>query len=110
MEEEEYQGPLAHLDDDDTSGEPEPAKVLVRMPKPLQRKLKGAASEHNRSLNAEILTRLAATPERTGEGPDLHRLIAALRNDVARLARDVERMSDIIALLVKMQGNGSDRA
>lgn len=108
MEEEEYQRPLALPDDDDTTGEPEPAKVLVRMPKHLQRKLKEAASDHNRSLNAEILTRLTATSNRPGDGPDLRRLIAALRGDVVRLTRDVERMSDIIALLVKMQ-SGSEK-
>lgn len=102
IEEEEPEGQDQH---DATPEAQEQAKVLVRMPEWLRLRLKEEAGKGKQSVNSEIVMRLLAYTNRKSEIPELRDSIHALRAQTERLSRDVERMSDIVALLVKMKAD-----
>lgn len=62
-------------------------KVIVRLPDGLRDRLKAAAASNNRSMNAEIVTRLQSTFEPEPTTDDAESITAAIHALVDRLAR-----------------------
>lgn len=74
-------------------------KFMLRLPDGMRDRLKAAAEANNRSLNAEIITRLGRTLSSEGSNSTARQGVALLSHKATALMRQIETLQRMIEAL-----------